>query len=120
MFMSVIRSIIVQSPLLLAYIIALIIVLTRWGQYPKVCLQAFLGVFVLGLLVFFRASEGLILDLLRVEHSVANWRIIGVVANLAEMTAFLLLLGAIFIGRSERAMSARRRPERSIQDMEPA
>jgi hypothetical protein len=91
----VLDSVLFHSPLLIAYTVGAVLILTRWGRHPKVSLLAFLGVVILTLLALVRSA-----DLYYV------WLFFGpflsvVVIHVVEAGAFLLLLAAALSGREQ-------------------
>jgi hypothetical protein len=113
------ESMLVQSPLLLVYLLIFIMALVRWQRARKASLLTLLSSVLLFLALAARTTWSILgFDYFykRLEWSIDTVltvsRIIHVLANLGEAFALGLLLWAIYSGRSPHQPAARRSGER--------
>lgn len=104
-FYPIMSELLVRSPLLLAYVIALVICAMRWNRSPRPAQMAFLGT---AFLLIASVGEPLvmmwILTRLQLNSSAQVNQMLSmthVVASVTQGTGFLFLVGAVFIGRRQ-------------------
>lgn len=110
------KSLLIQSPLLVAYLIGAVLILVRWGRHPGASLLAFLGVGLYAFLVVLRSADIFLFEAMEGENSLFIYRIVAFAFNVLEAGAFVLLLMAVFSGRSasqrpQQRPTTRRRDE---------
>lgn len=97
-------TLVVQLPLLLAYVAALVFCATRWNRYPRPAQLAFLGTTFLllasiahplinmAITTNFRGNSALQMSQMLT--------ITGLISSIVRATGFLFILGAVFIHRT--------------------
>ena len=119
-----VRGLLVQLPLLAAYLAVFIVMLVRWRKHPTSSLLTVTAVAILTFLLLWRSVEGWLFDRFFGFQEIIFWGL-AFIANLAEAGAVILLLFAIIKGRANggppwQQPSPRRPAEgQQIMDVEP-
>jgi len=105
------RSLVIQSPVLLVWLVGIVVALIRWPKSPMVSGLALLAfglhlIIRVGALIAWAFIPRLVFDSDSLaEHSEVIFPAMGVVFNSLHAVAWVILLFALFVGRSAPAVT---------------
>src|SRR5579862_3043713 len=102
---SIVRQLLLESPLYIVYLVGFIFALVRWRRHPRASLLTLIGVLIAGFTsLFFAVVYGVLPEM---DIDFEYFSVFGMARNLIDAVALAFIVAAVFVSRRQPPLLAR-------------